>query len=195
LAYSNVNFGFGALNHREQINKIIKTGAKLITVSELDSKITFADYRPFHPSDEAIFVHRSIDIIDHGHFSGSENKFGQKIGDRQFVWVKCKLPNIGICKVITGHMPHPRMGEEIYNAYATNLRHFLSRSRVPVLVSMDANKRVEEDPCHLHRDYNMKWRGNRIDLWAVPNKVEVINWWEDQDPTRNDRHPVVHLVV
>jgi len=195
LTYQNVNYGFGIPSHTNQIQESIDSGSRIITYSELDDKIDFEGFRNFHPSDEGMYVKDGFKVRYWTHVDCSENKFGQKIGNRQFVVMRGRFPTIGAAKVITGHMPHPRMGEEIYNAYASTLRRLISRSRVPCMVSMDSNKHVDLDPCHLHRDFGGHWFGSRIDLWWVDSRIKVLKHWEDLDPTRKDRHPIIHIVV
>jgi len=201
LAYTNVNYGFGTASHTEQIQDIIDKGAKIICYSEMSHHINFEGYRNLQPfingqyADEGMYVSKDFEMKPWNFVDCTDNNFGQKIGNRQFVIMRGHFPQVGNLKIITGHMPHPRMGEEIYSAYSNTLHRIIARSRVPVMVCMDFNKRVEDDPCHLNKDYDMKWKGKRIDLWSVAKSIHVPSWWEDLDPTRKDRHPVVHLVV
>lgn len=209
LAFSNLDFGRSWRAHRKDIRRIAKK-AHAIGLCELRRPLwlalrevlrIFQPNRPHAPGSEAIVVPRKspVKIIRRGSERAFESKHGQEIGPRNIPWALLHTPDAGNIVFIDNHRPPKRMQHTgIDEENDRTLRRIIDGAVAKGfewVVVMDANDVERDDPARLHETYGAKWVGNRIDLAAVSKGLEVEGWWEELDPDRKDRHPVLFVNV
>lgn len=206
LGYQNVNFGRPSAAHRTDFWRMRADGAEVIGLVELRERLRFEhwdenqpDRSDGSPGSEGIYVHTGIRVrFERGPFA-SLKTFGHAIGMRRILVSVIddeRIPEPYAFVLV--HMPPKRMWGPLYEAYAYRLRRqlrSLNERNIPWVVAGDWNKLLSSDPAALHKTFNARWYGVRIDGFAVhPRLVKYVKkctkW---QNPNRNDGHPALYL--
>lgn len=215
FASTNLNFGRSREAHAADLLELVHApGVYAVAVQELTQMLRrtlrirrswriVQKRRRAEAGGEAVMVHRALKVRHWGVRQASLRLFGQQIGRRVFPWAVVKVPGLArpVC-FISVHIPPKRMqGSPLDDVYFRRLRQLILRAErlgLHFIVMGDWNMEARAVKARLHLDAPPMIYGSRIDLAVVdPRLAELaeLKWWEEQDPARDDNHPVLYLSV
>lgn len=173
-------------------------GVRVICAVEAHKDVHLKGWQRHGTVGELIFVHPRTRIINKGSFLCSLSRQGYRIRLRRFPWVI--VHDVHARRAVQPfavHMP-PRWAPLLKPIYARRLRRFLRGSVPPYIAGGDWNAYLHNDPCGLHWLLGATWHGQRIDGWAVDNRLNghhVGHWVEMVPAGRDDKHQTTYVTL
>lgn len=133
-----------------------------------------------------------IIVLDRGRHRANPTVMGYLIRRRWYAWALLAVPGLDThVYVVSVHFPPARM-PYLYPLFARRLRRFLNNLDHPWIVGGDWNRRLGEDPARLRRRFGARWKGHRIDGFAVHPDLTTLVTTVERPRIRSARlHPVV----